>query len=130
MQTEHEVTFKLAQKLRVHPHDTRVIFHTNFYLSEAEYVFLASTLPSHHLEKRRFRFYGGTIPMAIDQFQGHLEGLVMAEVDFDPNGEPSSLIMPSFALAEVTDDERFTGARLALTTHQQVKTLLDECNVK
>jgi hypothetical protein len=38
--------------------------------------------------------------------------------------------MPSFALAEVTDDERFTGARLALTTRQQVKTLLDEFNVK
>ena len=72
MQTEHEVTFKLAQKLRVHPHETRVILHTNFYLSEAEYVFLASTLPSHRLEKRRFTFHGGTIPMAIDQFQGQL----------------------------------------------------------
>ncbi len=130
MQTEHEVTFKLAQKLRIHPHDTRVILHTNFYLSEAEYVFLASTLPSHHLEKRRFRFHGRAIPMAIDQFQGHLEGLVIAEVDFGPNGDPSSLPMPSFALAEVTDDERFTGARLALTTYPQVKTLLDEFNVK
>ena len=130
MQTEHEVTFKLAQKLRVHPHETRVILHTNFYLLEAEYLLLASTLPSHQLEKRRFRFHGATIPMAIDQFQGQLEGLVIAEVDFDPDGDPSSLSMPSFALAEVTDDERFTGARLAVTTHLQVKTLLDEFNVK
>ncbi|GHO59541.1 hypothetical protein [Ktedonobacter robiniae] len=109
MQTEHEVTFKLAQKLRAHPHDTRMIFHTNFYISESEYSFLTSTLPSHRLEKRRFRFHGGTIPMGIDQFQGPLEGLVLAEVDFGPDGDPSSLIMPSFALAEVTDDERFTG---------------------
>jgi len=46
------------------------------------------------------------------------------------DGDPSSLTMPSFALAEVTDDERFTGARLALTTHSQVKVLLDEFNVK
>jgi CYTH domain-containing protein len=130
MQTEHEVTFKLAQKLRVHPHDTRVILHTNFYVSESEYVFLASTLPSHRLGKRRFRVHAGTIPMAIDQFQGQLEGLVVAEVDFGPNGDPSSLTMPSFALAEVTDDERFTGARLALTTRPQVKKLLDEFNMK
>jgi CYTH domain-containing protein len=130
MQTEHEVTFKLAQKLRVHPHETRVIFHTNFYLSEAEYDFLASTLPSHRLEKRRFRVHGGTLPMSIDQFQGPLEGLLIAEVDFGANGDPSSLPMPSFARAEVTDDERFTGARLALTTHAQVKALLDEFNVK
>jgi CYTH domain-containing protein len=130
VQTEHEVTFKLAQKLRVHPHDTRVILHTNFYLSESEYVFLASMLPSHRLEKRRFTFHGGTIPMGIDQFQGYLAGLVIAEVDFGPNGDSASLALPSFALAEVTDDERFTGARLALTTHSQVKTLLDEFNVK
>lgn len=129
-QTEHGVTFKLGQKLRVHPDDTRVIFHTTFYLSEAEYVLFVSTLPSHRLEKRRLRFHGGTVPMGIDQFQGDLEGLVMAEVDFGPNGDPLSLPMPSFALAEVTDDERFTGARLALTTRPQVQTLLDEFNVK
>jgi CYTH domain-containing protein len=126
MQTEHEVTFKLAQKLRVQPDDTRVILHTNFYISEAEYVFLASTLPSHRLEKRRFFLRVGDIPMAIDQFQGELEGLVIAEVDFGPNGDPTSLAMPSFALAEVTDDERFTGGRLALTTRPQLKKLLDE----
>ena len=130
VQTEHEVTFKLGQKLRVHPHDTRVILHTSFYLSESEYVFLASTLPSRRLEKRRLTFYGGSIPIGIDQFQGQLEGLVLAEVDFGPNGDPSSLTMPSFALAEVTDDERFTGAGLALTTHPQVKALLAEFNVK
>lgn len=131
MQTEHEVTFKLGQKLRVHPHDTRVILHTNFYRSESEYVFLASTLlPSHRLEKRRYRFRGETIPIAIDQFQGDLEGLMIAEIDFGPNGDPSSLTMPSFALAEVTDDERFTGARLALTTRPQLKTLLDEFDMK
>ena len=130
MQTEHDVTFKLAQKLRVHPHETRVILHTNFYLSEAEYVLLVATLPSHLLEKRRFRFHGATLPMSIDQFQGTLEGLVMAEVDFGPHGDPSSLSIPSFALAEVTDDERFTGARLAMTTPSQVKALLDEFNVK
>jgi CYTH domain-containing protein len=126
MQAEHEVTFKLGQKLRVQPGDTRVILHTNFYISEAEYVLLASALPSHRLEKRRFFLKVGDIPMAIDQFQGQLEGLVIAEVDFGPNGDPASLAMPSFALAEVTDDERFTGASLALTTRPQLKEILEE----
>lgn len=68
--------------------------------------------------------------MGIDQFQGPLEGLMMAEVDFGPDGDPSSFSIPSFALAEVTDDERFTGARLAMTTSPQIKALLDEFNVK
>ena len=66
--------------------------------------------------------------MAIDQFQGQLEGLMIAEVDFGPNGNPSSFIIPSFGIAEVTDDERFTGASLALTTSIQVQALLDEFN--
>lgn len=130
MQTEHGVTFKLGQKLRVHPDETRVIFHTNVYLSEAEYELFASALPSHRLEKRRFRFHAGTLPMSIDQFHGPLEGLLLAEVDFGPHGDPSALSMPSFALAEVTDDERFTGARLAVTTESQAKALFDEFNIK
>jgi len=62
--------------------------------------------------------------------EGQFEGLVIAEVDFGPNGDPSSLTMPSFAVAEVTDNERFTEVRLALTTCPQVKTLLDEFNAK
>lgn len=131
MQTENEVTFKFAQKLRVHPHDTRVILHTNFYLSEAEYVFLVATLPSHRLEKRRLTLlHEGTMPIAIDQFQGQLAGLVLAEIDFGPNGDPSSFTMPSFALAEVTDDERFTGGHFALMTDLQVRALLDEFNIR
>ena len=73
---------------------------------------------------------GDRFAVAIDQFQGPLEGLVIAEVDFGPDGDPSSLSMPSFALAEVTDDERFTGAHLTMTTLSQVKALLDEFNVK
>lgn len=130
MQTEHKVILKLGQKLRVHPDETRVIFHTSLYLSEAEYTLLVSTLPSHQLEKRRYHFHAEAFPMSIDQFRGHLEGLVMAEVDFGSDGDPSSFPMPSFALAEVTDDERFTGGHLALTTALQVKALLEEFNVR
>jgi hypothetical protein len=51
-------------------------------------------------------------------------------MDFGPDGDPSSFTIPPFALAEVTDDERFTGARLALTIYPQGKTLLDEFNMK
>ena len=130
MQAEHEVTFKLGQKIRVDPHGTRVILHTSLYLSETEYTLLASALPAQRLGKRRFKFHWITLPMAIDQFQGPLEGLILAEVDFGPHGDPSALSVLPFALAEVTDDERFTGGRLAVTTRPQVEALLNEFNVK
>ena len=106
-----------------------MILHTSLYLSETEYTLLASTLPAQRLEKRRFRFHWATIPMAIDQFQGPLEGLILAEVDFGTHGDPSALSVPPFALAEVTDDERFTGGCLAVTTRPQVAALLTEFNL-
>jgi len=130
MQMEHDVIFKLGQKLRPLPHEARVIFHTTLYLAEAEYRRFVALMPAHRLEKRRFRFDGEALPMSIDRFEGPLDGLVMAEVDFGPEGDPASFPLPAFALAEVTDDERFTGGRLALTTPSQVRALLDEFNVR
>lgn len=130
VQTEDKVRFKLAQKLRAHPDDTRVILHTNFYISEVEYNLFVSTLPSRRLEKRRFALFEGAISMGIDQFQGELDGLVIAEVDFGPHGDPLAFTMPSFALTEVTDDERFTGGRLASTNRAQLQAYFDKFNIK
>lgn len=130
MQTTRETIWKLGQKIRLHPHETRVILHTSIYLTDVEYQLLIATLPAHCLTKRRFRLSAVAFPMVVDQFQGPLEGLVMAEVDVGPDGDPSSFPRPAFALAEVTDDERFTGARLAVTTRPQVQALLAEFNVK
>jgi CYTH domain-containing protein len=80
---------------------------TNTYLSEAEYELLA-TLPAAVLAKTRL-----SIPqMAVDVFEAQLEGLVLAEAEFDTDEEARAFRPPLAPVAEVTDDIRFTGGSL------------------
>ena len=52
-------------------------------------------------------------PFGIDVFDGVLSELVLAEAEFHSAVEVGSLALPSFIGAEVSDDPRFTGGRLA-----------------
>ncbi len=124
-ETKGGTRYKLAQKIRPNPQDTRMILHTNIYLSESEYD-LVTSLPSNKLQKTRHSFKAGNVPVGVDQFHGALDGLVVLEVDFGANGNPDGFASPSIALAEVTDDERFTGATLATTTRATLIEVLDE----
>ena len=49
------------------------------------------------------------VVMAVDEFQAELDGLIMAQAEFET---PAALPMPDFAAREVTDGPRFTGAYL------------------
>ena len=51
--------------------------------------------------------------MAIDEFQADLDGLILAEAEFETDVLLANFPKPDFALREITDDPRFTGAFLA-----------------
>jgi CYTH domain-containing protein len=123
-ETKSGIRYKLGQKLRPNPKSTRVILHTNIYLTKSEYGLLSS-LPSHQILKTRLRFEVGKINMWIDQFHGPLAGLVIGEVDFGSSGDPASFPVPPAVTLEITDDERFTGGVLATTSRTD---LLKTCN--
>jgi hypothetical protein len=86
---------------------------TSIYLSEAEFSLLAG-LPGRRIEKVRHRLApieGCTF--GVDVFGGALEGLVLAEKEFDSDAEMAACPHPPFALREVTDDPRYAGGWLA-----------------
>src|SRR5436190_1075926 len=104
--------FKLAQK-------TPDGFITNTYLTRAEYDLLAS-LPGDDLAKTRHSIP----PFGVDVFEGPLAGLVLAEAEFATD-QAMAAFRPSIGIvAEVTDDVRFTGAKLVHTTAAQLTELL------
>jgi CYTH domain-containing protein len=105
-----EVVFKLGQKVRPVAESPEVVHLTNMYLSEAEHATLVG-LGGAELHKTRWHGMHAGRRMAVDEFHGHLAGLVLAEVELEVD-EPR-LAMPSFALAEVTDDDRYSGGSLA-----------------
>jgi hypothetical protein len=110
MEAGTEVVRKLGQKVRPTPASPAVVKLTNMYLSEEEYVLLAG-LGGAILHKTRWRGPPPDRSMAFDEFHGPLAGLVMAELEIEPGA--AACPPPLLALAEVTDDDRFSGGTLA-----------------
>ena len=118
------ITFKLTQKLPVRGHGAQQGFITSMYLTQDEFHLLAQ-LPARELTKTRF----SVPPFGIDVFDGRLQGLVLAEAEFDSETDAEALVVPNFAAGEVTSDGRFTGGQLVRASRQDLQTWLSEYGV-
>jgi CYTH domain-containing protein len=98
---------------------------TNTYLSEAEYDLLA-TLPAEVLSKTRL----SVPPVSIDVFDPPLHGLVMADIEFTTDEDAQSFPLPPAAIAEVTEDTRFTGGSLVRTRRHDLLAWLAEYGIE
>lgn len=113
-----DVIYKLTQKVPRADGGPGLI--TNTYLSRAEYDTLAA-IPADTIRKTR----SSIPPLGVDQFEGPLWGLILAEAEFDGDEEERSFTPPIVVVAEVTLDVRFTGGALARMTAVDVDRLLD-----
>jgi CYTH domain-containing protein len=116
--------FKFTQKVPVgRPGYVQGLI-TNTYLSATEYDLLAS-LPADVVSKTRL----SVPPLGIDVFDPPLHGLVLAEAEFATDEAAVSFRPPALAIAEVTDDPRFTGGKLARTHRRDLIAWLAEFGV-
>jgi CYTH domain-containing protein len=106
---------KLTQKLPDPDGTGRQGALTTLYLGEDEYAALA-VLPAATLSKSRLSI----APYGVDVFHGHLEGLHLAEVEFESVVQAAALRPAAFCHAEVTADRRFTGGELVRASRAQV----------
>lgn len=98
---------------------------TSTYLSAAEYDQLAS-IPADVLRKTRL----SVPPLGIDVFDPPLHGLVMADVEFSTDQAARSFPLPSAAIAEVTEDTRFTGGSLVRARRHDLLAWLAEYGIE
>lgn len=99
------------------------VAHTTMYLDRNDYEALA-VIPADELHKtRRVAEIDDTV--VVDEFHKQLAGLVLAEVDLGEHGSPRPALPIPF-VADVTDDERFTGGALAATASDALSRLLGE----
>ena len=112
-------TFKLTQKLPARGDGAQQGFITSMYLTEDEFQVLAQ-LPARKLAKTRF----SVPPFGIDVFDGALQGLILAEAEFDSAAAAEAQAIPSFAVGEVSADDRFTGGQLVRASRQEIQILL------
>lgn len=113
--------YKLTQKLSTDNAGHGQRLNTNTYLSEVEYQLL-NKLPGSILSKTRHSIP----PMGIDVFDPPLHGLVLGETEFETDDAMNAFLPPTYVVAEVTRDVRFTGGQLVQTTRETLKVWLTE----
>lgn len=116
------VVYKLTQKVP-HP-DGRSGLITTIYLTAEEYRVFAR-LPTTPLRKLRH----SVPPLGVDLFEGELDGLVLAEVEFPSDDALADFTPPPIVVAEVTEDERFTGGHLITATRAEIAVALAEYGI-
>jgi len=116
--------FKLTQKLAAAGSGAMQGLITTMYLTREEFGIL-SQLSSRRLDKVRY----SVPPFGIDVFEGALEGLILAEAEFDSEASAAALVIPSFILNEVSTDDRFTGGHLVHASRSDVDHWLSEYGI-
>ena len=111
---------KFTQKFAPDTDDLSRTTITNTYLNPIE----ADTLgifEANEIRKNRYHFEFEGRQFSVDMFLGDLFGLVLAEVSFDNDDELENFSPPPFALAEVTNNELFSGGRLSQLSFADLK---------
>jgi len=111
---------KFTQKFAPNRQDFSRTVITNTYLNATEAETL-SIFEANEIRKNRYQFQFEGRQFSIDMFLGDLFGLVLAETSFETDEELDRFPLPSFAIADVTNNEIFTGGRLCELTFADVK---------
>jgi CYTH domain-containing protein len=110
---------KFTQKFAPDPNDLSRTIITNTYLNAMEAEVLA-VFEANEIRKNRYYFEYEGRKFSIDMFLGDLFGLVLAETSFASDREMKTFRKPSFAVADVTNIEMFTGGCLSQLTFEEV----------
>ncbi|GAB3198098.1 hypothetical protein GCM10027062_11480 [Nocardioides hungaricus] len=102
------VVRKLGHKVRLTDGPQRIAC-TSVYLDEVEWAVLTE-LPARELRKKRHHVHADGVHVAVDELP---DGTLLAEID---GGDQPVAAAPSWldVVREVTDDENWTGAELAI----------------
>jgi len=111
---------KFTQKFAPNPEDLSRTIITNTYLDAIEAETLA-VFEANEIRKNRYTFEFEGRRFSIDMFLGDLFGLVLAEVSFETDEDLDSFAKPPFALAEVTNNEIFSGGMLSELTFEDIR---------
>jgi CYTH domain-containing protein len=110
---------KFTQKF-ANPDDLSRTIITNTYLNAIEAETL-SIFDANEIRKNRYPFPFEGREFSIDMFLGDLFGLVMAEVSFETDQEVDNFQKPPFAIADVTNNEIFSGGKLSELTFEDIR---------
>ncbi len=83
-------------------------------ITEKDFMELWPKTRDKRVLKTRYDIEYEGVLIELDIFSGHLEGLIVAEVEFESEEESSKFIPPQWFGTEITHDERYKNKYLAL----------------
>ena len=116
---------KFTQKFAVKPDDLSRTIITNTYLNAIEAETL-SVFEANEIRKNRYSFEFEGRKYSVDMFLGDLFGLVLAEVSFETDEDMEGFRKPAFAIADVTNNEIFSGGRLSELTFEDIRKAVEQ----
>ena len=81
-------------------------------LTEDGYNHLVKKIDGNLIVKKRYLIPLEPYTIELDVFSGHMEGLIMAEVEFPTVEEANSFTPPAWFAKEVTDDRRYHNSEM------------------
>ncbi len=119
---------KFTQKFAPNPEDLSRTIITNTYLNALEAEVL-SVFEANEIRKNRYSFEYEGRKFSIDMFLGDLFGLVLAETSFETDTDMEAFSKPAFALADVTNNELFTGGRLCQLKFADIRKAIEQSGI-
>jgi CYTH domain-containing protein len=111
---------KFTQKVAPNAEDLSRTIITNTYLNATEAETL-SVFEANEIRKNRYPFEFEGRKFSVDMFLGDLFGLVLAEVSFETDEDMEGFRKPAFAIADVTNNEIFSGGKLSELTFEDIR---------
>lgn len=111
---------KFTQKFAPEPANLSRTIITNIYLNALEADSL-SVFEANEIRKNRYYFDFEGRRFSIDMFLGDLLGLMLAETGFETDEEMAAFELPPFAIADVTNNEIFSGGKLCELTFEDIR---------
>ena len=111
---------KFTQKVAPNAEDLSRTIITNTYLNATEAETL-SVFEANEIRKNRYPFEFEGRKFSVDMFLGDLFGLVLAEVSFETDEDMEGFRKPAFAIADVTNNEIFSGGKLSELSFEDIR---------
>jgi len=113
--------YKITKKYPVKEGDSSVMHEFTTPLSKEEYDELAASVTGKRFRKIRCRYEEGGVTFEIDVYQDALKGLVVVDAEFPDGVGKEELVMPSWCLADVTQEAWVAGGMLCGKRYEDVK---------
>jgi adenylate cyclase len=122
--------YRITKKYPVEEGDSSVMHEFTIPLDKEEYEELFQSVKGKRFRKIRHYLKEGDVTYEIDIYQDNLHGLVVVDVEFPEGTGKEEMVMPSWCLADVTQEEFVAGGMLCGKRYEDIAPQLEKFGYK